>query len=153
MRSRNLNWHDNDANGVTCETYPVLIWRWNMNYCLQTIAGFAQSTGWPGVVTAVGNWFGKGKRGNIIVINSLTKRSPRFSFVRLFRSDFWNMEFPYLRWQYSWIANCWSLRWKWLGIVFYYSRSYYGNYGLHHFSISGYWPSVCRMFASWPSWR
>jgi len=31
-------------------------------------AGFAQSTGWPGVVTAVGNWFGKGKRGLIFGI-------------------------------------------------------------------------------------
>jgi len=33
------------------------------------VAGFAQSTGWPGVVTAVGNWFGKGKRG-ISISNS-----------------------------------------------------------------------------------
>jgi len=32
-------------------------------FVVQTVAGFAQSTGWPGVVTAVGNWFGKGKRG------------------------------------------------------------------------------------------
>lgn len=25
--------------------------------------GFFQCTGWPGVVTIIGNWFGKGKRG------------------------------------------------------------------------------------------
>ncbi|XP_057374542.1 glucose-6-phosphate exchanger SLC37A2-like [Daphnia carinata] len=37
-------------------------------FIVQTIAGFAQSTGWPGVVTAVGNWFGKGKRGLIFGI-------------------------------------------------------------------------------------
>jgi len=32
-------------------------------FIILTLAGFAQSTGWPGVVTAVGNWFGEGKRG------------------------------------------------------------------------------------------
>jgi len=37
-------------------------------FIVQTAAGFAQSTGWPGVVTAVGNWFGKGKRGLIFGI-------------------------------------------------------------------------------------
>lgn len=37
-------------------------------FVVQTVAGFAQSTGWPGVVTAVGNWFGKGKRGLIFGI-------------------------------------------------------------------------------------
>ena len=29
------------------------------------MAGLFQTTGWPGVVTVVGNWFGKGKRGLI----------------------------------------------------------------------------------------
>jgi OPA family glycerol-3-phosphate transporter-like MFS transporter 1/2 len=30
---------------------------------LQILSGVVQSTGWPGVVTVVGNWFGKRKRG------------------------------------------------------------------------------------------
>jgi len=37
-------------------------------FIILTLAGFAQSTGWPGVVTAVGNWFGEGKRGLIFGI-------------------------------------------------------------------------------------
>ncbi|XP_069691484.1 glucose-6-phosphate exchanger SLC37A2 isoform X2 [Periplaneta americana] len=32
---------------------------------VQILAGVVQSTGWPGVVTVVGNWFGKKKRGII----------------------------------------------------------------------------------------
>lgn len=28
-----------------------------------TLNGFFQSTGWPGVMGIMGNWFGKGKRG------------------------------------------------------------------------------------------
>jgi len=32
---------------------------------LQALAGFFQTSGWPGVVTVVGNWFGKSKRGLI----------------------------------------------------------------------------------------
>ncbi|KAH1000287.1 hypothetical protein HUJ04_000206 [Dendroctonus ponderosae] len=32
---------------------------------LQALAGVAQTTGWPGVVTVMTNWFGKGKRGLI----------------------------------------------------------------------------------------
>ncbi|KAG8238699.1 hypothetical protein J437_LFUL018389 [Ladona fulva] len=39
----------------------------------QAIGGIAQTTGWPGVVTCMGNWFGKGKRGLIMgVWNSHT---------------------------------------------------------------------------------
>lgn len=34
----------------------------------QAAAGVAQTTGWPGVVTVVGKWFGKGKRGLIFGI-------------------------------------------------------------------------------------
>lgn len=34
----------------------------------QALAGIAQTTGWPGVVTVVGNWFGKSKRGLIFGI-------------------------------------------------------------------------------------
>ncbi|KAK2143386.1 hypothetical protein LSH36_845g01012 [Paralvinella palmiformis] len=33
---------------------------------VQILGGFAQSTGWPTVVTCVANWFGKGKRGLIM---------------------------------------------------------------------------------------
>ena len=32
------------------------------------MSGVFQTTGWPGVVTVVGNWFGKGKRGLIFGI-------------------------------------------------------------------------------------
>jgi sugar phosphate permease len=30
---------------------------------LQIFSGVVQSTGWPGVVTVIGNWFGRRKRG------------------------------------------------------------------------------------------
>jgi len=40
---------------------------------VQAFAGFVQATGWPGVVTAVANWFGKAKKGFIMgVWNSHT---------------------------------------------------------------------------------
>ena len=40
---------------------------------LQALGGVFQTSGWPGVVTVVGNWFGKGKRGLIFgVWNSHT---------------------------------------------------------------------------------
>nr|XP_020669731.1 glucose-6-phosphate exchanger SLC37A2 isoform X2 [Pogona vitticeps] len=35
---------------------------------VQLFNGLAQTTGWPSVVTCVGNWFGKGKRGLIMGI-------------------------------------------------------------------------------------
>ncbi|KAJ8688407.1 hypothetical protein QAD02_024202 [Eretmocerus hayati] len=35
---------------------------------IQGMAGVFQTSGWPGVVTVVGNWFGKGKRGLIFGI-------------------------------------------------------------------------------------
>lgn len=35
---------------------------------VQTMAGVFQTTGWPGVVSVVGRWFGKGKRGLIFGI-------------------------------------------------------------------------------------
>ncbi|XP_034995040.1 glucose-6-phosphate exchanger SLC37A2 isoform X2 [Zootoca vivipara] len=35
---------------------------------VQVLNGLAQTTGWPSVVTCVGNWFGKGKRGLIMGI-------------------------------------------------------------------------------------
>lgn len=46
---------------------------WNihaMGYFIfvQACAGIAQTTGWPGVVTLVGRWFGKSKRGLVFGI-------------------------------------------------------------------------------------
>lgn len=35
---------------------------------VQALAGMCQTTGWPGVVTVVGRWFGKSKRGLIFGI-------------------------------------------------------------------------------------
>lgn len=35
---------------------------------VQVLAGIAQTTGWPGVISVVANWFGKGKRGLIFGI-------------------------------------------------------------------------------------
>lgn len=35
---------------------------------VQALAGICQTTGWPGVVTVVGRWFGKSKRGLIFGI-------------------------------------------------------------------------------------
>nr|AKN21659.1 slc37a-3 [Schmidtea mediterranea] len=35
---------------------------------VQTITGITQATGWPAVVTIMGNWFGKGRRGLIMGI-------------------------------------------------------------------------------------
>ncbi|XP_043472889.1 glucose-6-phosphate exchanger SLC37A2 isoform X1 [Leptopilina heterotoma] len=35
---------------------------------VQTFGGICQTTGWPGVVTVVGNWFGRGNRGLIFGI-------------------------------------------------------------------------------------
>lgn len=35
---------------------------------IQALAGMFQTTGWPGVVTVVGRWFGKSKRGLIFGI-------------------------------------------------------------------------------------
>ncbi|WAR06085.1 G6PT3-like protein [Mya arenaria] len=35
---------------------------------VQILGGLVQSTGWPSVVTCVGNWYGKGKRGLIMGI-------------------------------------------------------------------------------------
>lgn len=42
----------------------------NLSYFIlvQALGGIFQTTGWPGVVTVVANWFGKGKRGLIFGI-------------------------------------------------------------------------------------
>lgn len=34
--------------------------------CVQVANGLVQTTGWPSVVTCIGNWFGKGRRGLIM---------------------------------------------------------------------------------------
>merc|ERR1719457_282101 len=34
--------------------------------CIQIFFGVVQSSSWPGVVSVMGNWFGKGKRGLIM---------------------------------------------------------------------------------------
>ncbi|KAM7345775.1 major facilitator superfamily transporter 16 isoform 1-T2 [Cochliomyia hominivorax] len=46
---------------------------WNIHFMtyfviVQACAGLAQTTGWPGVVTLVGRWFGKSKRGLVFGI-------------------------------------------------------------------------------------
>jgi len=47
------------STGITTIYYFVVV---------QALAGFVQATGWPGVVTAVANWFGKSKKGLIFGI-------------------------------------------------------------------------------------
>ena len=42
----------------TCKTYICL---YVYLLYLQILGGIAQSTGWPGVVAVMANWFGKGK--------------------------------------------------------------------------------------------
>lgn len=39
----------------------------NLSYfvIVQVFGGIVQTSGWPGVVTVVGNWFGKDKRGMV----------------------------------------------------------------------------------------
>lgn len=38
------------------------------SFIRQILAGLFEATGWPSVVTCMGNWFGKGKRGLIMGI-------------------------------------------------------------------------------------
>ena len=40
----------------------------HINITSQVVAGAVSSSGWPGVVTAVANWFGKSKKGLIFGI-------------------------------------------------------------------------------------
>lgn len=51
---------------------------------VQILMGVFQTTGWPAVVTIVGHWFGKGKRGNFLcnylMCMSRSFRSDRPSF-------------------------------------------------------------------------
>ena len=48
--------------------YILKIHRFSYYLLVQATNGFVQSTGWPSVVTLVGNWFGKSKRGLIMGI-------------------------------------------------------------------------------------
>lgn len=63
---------------------------------IQIIGGAFQTTGWPGVVTVVANWFGKGKKGLIFgVWNSHTSVGNILgSFLAgLFVADNWGISF------------------------------------------------------------
>ncbi|XP_070157160.1 glucose-6-phosphate exchanger SLC37A2 isoform X1 [Polyergus mexicanus] len=65
------------ASGISCYLFGIAksynihsLWYFIV---VQAIGGIFQTSGWPGVVTVVGNWFGKGKRGLIFgVWNSHT---------------------------------------------------------------------------------
>jgi len=48
--------------------YSLNIHVFTYYFLIQTINGIVQSSGWPGVVTLVANWFGEGRRGLIMGI-------------------------------------------------------------------------------------
>ncbi|XP_076017490.1 glucose-6-phosphate exchanger SLC37A2 [Genypterus blacodes] len=63
---------------------------------IQVMNGLVQTTGWPSVVTCVGNWFGKGKRGFIMGIwNSHTSVGNILGslIAGVFVSSAWGMSF------------------------------------------------------------
>ncbi|KAK2580084.1 hypothetical protein KPH14_012365 [Odynerus spinipes] len=60
------------ASGISCYLFGIArsyqihnLWYFVL---VQAAGGVFQTSGWPGVVTVVGNWFGKGKRGLIFGI-------------------------------------------------------------------------------------
>lgn len=60
------------ASGISCYLFGIArpynihsLWYFVL---VQAVGGVFQTSGWPGVVTVVGNWFGKGKRGLIFGI-------------------------------------------------------------------------------------
>lgn len=60
------------ASGISCYLFGIAkpynihsLWYFVL---VQAIGGVFQTSGWPGVVTVVGNWFGKAKRGLIFGI-------------------------------------------------------------------------------------
>ncbi|VVC43981.1 Hypothetical protein CINCED_3A021738 [Cinara cedri] len=59
-------------SGVACSMFGLAYYYdiHSMYYfiAIQVFGGICQTTGWPGVVTAMGNWFGKGNRGFIFGI-------------------------------------------------------------------------------------
>ncbi|XP_011171941.2 glucose-6-phosphate exchanger SLC37A2 isoform X2 [Solenopsis invicta] len=60
------------ASGISCYLFgiakPYNIHNFWYFVFVQALGGIFQTSGWPGVVTVVGNWFGKGKRGLIFGI-------------------------------------------------------------------------------------
>lgn len=50
---------------------------------VQVLAGLFQSTGWPSVVSVMGQWFGKGKRGLIMGIWNAHTSSERAVRMRM----------------------------------------------------------------------
>ena len=64
---------------------------------VQMVAGAMQSTGWPSVVSVMGNWFGKGKRGLIMgVWNAHTSVGNMLGSIlasMALRSSNWGMSF------------------------------------------------------------
>ncbi|XP_050527402.1 glucose-6-phosphate exchanger SLC37A2 isoform X2 [Daktulosphaira vitifoliae] len=59
-------------SGVACSMFGLAHY-YNIHsmwyfIAVQIFGGISQTTGWPGVVTAMGNWFGKGNRGFIFGI-------------------------------------------------------------------------------------
>ncbi|KAH7429104.1 hypothetical protein KP509_09G031300 [Ceratopteris richardii] len=65
------------GSGIFVSLFGLAYW-WNVHwigyfFMVQILGGFIQASGWPSVVTIVGNWFGKSKRGLIMgVWNSHT---------------------------------------------------------------------------------
>ncbi|MCO5597381.1 hypothetical protein L7F22_051457 [Adiantum nelumboides] len=58
------------GSGVFVSLFGFAYW-WNVHWLgyfliIQILGGFVQATGWPSVVTVIGNWFGKSKRGLIM---------------------------------------------------------------------------------------
>lgn len=58
------------GSGVMVSLFGMAYW-WNVHWLgyfliVQIFGGLIQATGWPSVVTVVGNWFGKSKRGLIM---------------------------------------------------------------------------------------
>ncbi|KAL1456543.1 hypothetical protein WDU94_001265 [Cyamophila willieti] len=56
------------ANYLFGLAYVLNIHTFSYFVAVQIFGGIVQTTGWPGVVTVMGNWFGKGKRGVIFGI-------------------------------------------------------------------------------------
>ncbi|XP_040278660.1 glucose-6-phosphate exchanger SLC37A1 isoform X2 [Bufo bufo] len=76
----------------------------NLTYyiIIQVLNGLVQTTGWPSVVTCIGNWFGKGRRGLIMgVWNSHTSVGNIFgSLIAGF-----------------WVSSCWGMSFVVPGVI------------------------------------
>ncbi|KAG8430700.1 hypothetical protein GDO86_020121 [Hymenochirus boettgeri] len=76
----------------------------NLSYyiIIQILNGLVQTTGWPSVVTCIGNWFGKGKRGFIMgVWNSHTSVG---NILGSFIAGYW-------------VKSCWGMSFLVPGII------------------------------------